>query len=143
MLCFKVFSQAKESYIRTCLAWKCHLPANGHRAVLLPTWKSTQHVPAQSTKSHPVFIGIMGVVNVKGSDGRDTSYCVQGGLSLRGHRPYRDQFHRRTHPGSPGSFQLAGPLQQQCSAATTRTPQLPPNAPKHSGHQALKSQRPR
>lgn len=88
--CFKVFSQVKESFIRTCLAWKCHLPANGHRAVLLPIWKSTQHVPAQSTKSHPVFIEIMGVVNVKGSDGGDTSYCVQGGLSLRGHRPYCD-----------------------------------------------------
>lgn len=54
----------------------------------------------------------------------------QGGLSLHGHRPYCDQFHRRTHPGSPGSFQLVGPLQQQCSAATTRTPQLTPRHPK-------------
>lgn len=124
VLHFKVFSKSrKASSVRV---WKCHLPPNGHHAALLSIWKSTQHVPAQSTKSHPVFIEIPnGCVECQGLGWwRCFVLCTsfQGGLSLRVHRPYCDQFHHRTHPGSPGSFQLAGPLQQQCSAATTRTP---------------------
>lgn len=79
ILRFNVF-QVKESFICTCLdgcdSWTCRLPPNGHRAVLLSIWNSTQHVPAQSTKSHPVFIEIMGVLIVKGSDGGGASYCV-------------------------------------------------------------------
>ena len=80
ILRFRVYFQVKESFIRT--VWVGVVLGNatcqhgkGHRAVLLPIWKSTQHVPAQPTRSHPVFIEIMGELNVKCSV-VEVSYCV-------------------------------------------------------------------